>query len=79
MMTKGPIVTNHVQRLVTHKDYALEMVNSIIKEMDSDPYDEHTTEDLKASGLYDLLRVRIRCFQLNNSCVLVLTFIIYFF
>ena len=78
MMSKGPVVTNPFQRLVTHKDYALEMVNLITKKMDSDPCDKHTTEDLEASGLYDLSRVRVCCFQLNNSCVLILTLIFFF-
>ena len=40
----------------------MEMVNLIIKEMDMDVCGEHTLEDLGASGLYDLLRVRIRLF-----------------
>ena len=53
MMGKGP-----VQRLVTHKDYAIKMVNSIIKEMDLGPGGEHANKDLGASGLYDLSRVR---------------------
>ena len=59
MTGKGPIVPGPVHRLVTHKDYAVEMVILIIKETDLDPYDEHTSEDLGASGLYYLLRVCI--------------------
>ena len=51
MMGKGPAVYGPVQRLVTHKDYAIEMVNSIIKEMDMDVCGEHTLEDLGASSL----------------------------
>ena len=43
-----------------HKDYAIEMVNSINKETDLDPYDEHFLEDLGAFDLYDLSRV---CFS----------------
>ena len=57
MTGKGPIVPGPVQRLVTHKDYTIEMVTSIIKEMDLDPCDEHSSEDLGVSGLYDLSRV----------------------
>ena len=34
------------------------MVESIIKEMDLDPYAEQTTKDLRASSLFDLSRVR---------------------
>lgn len=38
-------------------DYVIEMVNSIIKEMDLDPCGEHSSEDLGASSLFDLSRV----------------------
>ena len=62
MMGKGLIVPGPVQRLVTHKDYAIEMVNLIIKETDLDPCGEHTSEDLGASGLYYLSRVCIHHF-----------------
>ena len=40
-----------------HKEHAIEMVESIIKEMDLDPCTEQTIKDLKASGLFDLSRV----------------------
>ena len=62
MMGKGPIVPGPVQRLVTHKNYAVKMVNLIVKETDLDPYGEHTSEDLGAFGLYYLSRVCIRHF-----------------
>ena len=62
MMGKGPIVPSPVQRLVTHKDYAVEMVNLIIKETNLDLCGEHTSEDLGASGLYYLSRVCIHHF-----------------
>nr|POE94206.1 hypothetical protein CFP56_17534 [Quercus suber] len=38
MTSKGPVITSPIQRLVTHKDYAIEMVNLIIKETDLDPW-----------------------------------------
>lgn len=57
MMGKGPVPLGPIQRLVTNKDYAMEMVNLIIKEMDLDPCSEHSLEDLGASDLYDLSRV----------------------
>ena len=57
MTGKGLVAPNPIQRLVTHKDYVVEMVSSIIKEMDLDPYGEHSSEDLGVSGLYDLSRV----------------------
>ena len=60
MTVKGPVSLNPVQRLVMHKDYAIEMINSINKETDLDPYGEHFLEDLGASDLYDLSRV---CFS----------------
>ena len=60
MIGKGLFALDPVQRLVTHKDYAFEMVNSIIKETDLDPCGEHFSEDLGASGLYDLSRVCLR-------------------
>ena len=62
MTGKGPAVHGPVQRLVTHNDYAIEMVNSIIKEMDMDVCGEHTLEDLGVSSLYHLLRVHIHFF-----------------
>ena len=66
MTGKGPIITGPIQRLVTHKDYAIEMDNSIIKETNLDLSGEQATEDLEASGLYDLSRVHTRCFQFDN-------------
>lgn len=57
MTGKGLVIPNPIQRLFTHKDYVVEMVSSIIKEMDLDPYGEHSSEDLGVSGLYDLSRV----------------------
>ena len=65
MTGKGPIAPNPIQRLVTHKDYAIEMVSLIIKETNLDPYGEHSSEDLGASGLFDLSRVYLR--QLYNA------------
>ena len=62
MTGKGPVVFDPVQRLVTHKDYVVEMVNSIIKEMDLDTYGEHTLEDLGSFGLYDMSKVCIHHF-----------------
>ena len=59
MMGKGPNVPGPVQRLVTYKDYAVEMVNSIIKETNMDVCGKHTLEDLGSFGLYDLSRIRI--------------------
>ena len=40
-----------------HKEHAIEMIESIIKEMDLDPCAEQLIENLGASGLFDLARV----------------------
>lgn len=60
MMGKGLVISEPVHKLVAHKDYAVEMVTSIIKEMDLDRCGEHSLEDLGASGLFDLSKGRFR-------------------
>lgn len=40
-----------------HKDYVVEMVDSIIKEMNLDPCADQTIMGLGASDLFDLSRV----------------------
>ena len=62
MISKGPVNASPIQRLVTHKDYAIEMVNSIIKVTDMDLCGKHASEDVGASGPYDLFRVRTHRF-----------------
>lgn len=62
MMGKSLVVFGPIQRLVTHKDYAVEMINSIIKGANLDACGEHTLKDLGAFSFYDLLRVCIRQF-----------------
>lgn len=59
MTGKGPITPSVIRRFITHKDYAVEMVDSIIKEpdLDLDPCAEQSSKDLGVSGLYDLSRV----------------------
>lgn len=57
MTAFGPVVTGSIQRLVSHKDYAIEMVNSIIKDVDLDGCGELSTEDLRASCLFNLSKV----------------------
>ena len=58
MKMSGLITQELDRRLLTHKDYAVEMVESIIKDKDVDPCVEEMTEELGASGLFDLARVR---------------------
>ena len=43
MKMSGPITQELDRRLLTHKDYAVEMVESIIKDKDVDPYAEEMT------------------------------------
>nr|POE71624.1 hypothetical protein CFP56_38670 [Quercus suber] len=71
MMGKAPVAPSPVQRLVTHKDYVVDMVTSIIKETDLDPYGEHFSEDLGACGLYDLSRVRAAHPNLDLSQIVI--------
>lgn len=61
MVSKGPVFYDPVRGMVTHKDYTIEMVNSIIKEANLDPCGELSSEDLGTSGLFGLSRVRFRC------------------
>ena len=37
MIGKGPVILGAIRRLLTHKNYAVEMVDLIIKETDLDP------------------------------------------
>nr|POE53187.1 hypothetical protein CFP56_13596 [Quercus suber] len=71
MTAKGPIILGSVQRLVTHKDYVIEMVSSIIKEtnmdMCMDMCGEHTIEDLGAFDLFDLLRLAMKLAMLEKE------------
>ena len=53
MMMLGPITQGSDYRLLTHKDYAIKMVESIIKDKDVDPCAKEMTEELGASGLFD--------------------------
>ena len=61
MMTTSPVIQDPDCRLLTHKDYALEMVESIIRDKDVNPCAKQGTDELGASGLFDLARV---CFFL---------------
>jgi len=56
MTTTGLVTQGTVCRLLTHKEYAVKMVESIIKDMD--PCAEQMTKELGALGLFDLSRVR---------------------
>ena len=56
MTSTGP-VSEGPYRLLTHKDYAVGEVGSLIKPTDIEPSDQVGTEDLGASALFDLTRV----------------------
>jgi len=57
-MTATSLITQEtVHRLLTHKEHAVEMVESIIIDTDLDPYAEQTIKELGALGLFDLSRV----------------------
>ena len=57
MTGKCPVTQRVVGLLLTHKEHAVEMVESIIKETDLNPCAGQTTKDLGTSGLFDLSRV----------------------
>ena len=57
MTTLGPITQEPDCHLLTHKDYAIEMMESIINDKDVDPCAEQVTEELGALGLFDLAPV----------------------
>ena len=63
MTTSGPITEEPNHRLLTHKDYVVEVIESIIKDKDVDPCAEQRTEELGASGLFDLTRIRLFLFS----------------
>ena len=58
MTSTGPIV-ERPRRLLTHKDYVIEEVESLIKLRDVEPCAELRTEELGASALFDLTRVSL--------------------
>ena len=56
MISFGPVIKGP-RCLLTHKDYAIEEVESFIKPTDIAPCDQLGMEDLKALALFDLSRV----------------------
>ena len=67
MTMSSPVTQDPKRRLLTYKDYALEMIESIIKDKDVDPCAEQATIDLGALGLFDLTRVRsFLCFSIYS-------------
>ena len=78
MTSLGPVAQGSDRRFLTHKDYAIEMVGSIIRDKDVDPYAEQGTDELGASGLFNLARVRfvlrltflLTCLVADGYCAL---------
>ena len=54
LMTSTGLVVEGPCRLFTHKEYAIETVESIIKQTDVDPCAKQGIEELGALGLFDL-------------------------
>ena len=61
MTSSGP-VNEDPYRLLTHKDYAVGEVESLIKPTDIEPCDQLGMEDLGASTLFDFTRVCLLLF-----------------
>ena len=59
MMTSTSPVIEGPRCLLTHKDYTVKEVQSLIKPMDVDPCAELGTEELGASTLFDLTQVNL--------------------
>ena len=70
MTTSGPVAQGPNRRLLTHKDYAVEMMESIIRDKDVDPCAEQGTEELGASGFFDLARVHF-CLHFFDSLIFI--------
>ena len=64
MTSTGP-VSQGPCRLLTHKEYVVGEVKSLIKPTDIDPCDQVGTEDLRASALFNLTKVCLLFFWLN--------------
>ena len=70
MTSLGPVAQGPNRRLLMHKDYAIEMVGSIIRDKDIDLCVEEGTDELGASGLFDLTRVRFPlCLSFLHTCL----------
>ena len=64
MTTSCPITQEPNHHLLTHKDYAIEVIESIIKDKVVDLCAKQMTEELGVSGLFDRTRVRLFLFSL---------------
>ena len=70
MTSLGPVAQGSDRRFLTHKDYAIEMVGSIIRDKDIGLCVEEGTDELGASGLFDLTRVHFPlCLSFLHTCL----------
>ena len=65
MTTSGPVSQGPDHRLLSHKDYAVEMIESIIKDKDVDLCAEQMMKELRLSSLFYLARVRLFLFSFS--------------
>ena len=67
LMTTSSLITQGSEcRLFTHKDYAIEMMGSIIRDKDVDPCAKLGIDKLGASSLFDLARVCFYIFLVHS-------------
>ena len=72
MTSLGPIAQGPDHFLLAHKDYAIEMVGSLIRDKDIDPCAKEGIDELGVSGLFDLTRVRFPLsLSFLHTCLLV--------
>ena len=79
MMAQGLVASGLVQRLVSHKKYAIEMVHSIIKDTNMNECGKHGIRDLEESSLFNLVRVSMCRVRLCLSFLCIKSFIIVIF
>ena len=70
MTSSGPVIEGP-HCLLTHKDYAIEEVESFIKPLDIDTCAYLGMEDLGASALFDLTRVSLLSWLTSSYLFLV--------
>nr|POE64000.1 hypothetical protein CFP56_02033 [Quercus suber] len=68
-MTSSSPVLEGPCSLLTHKDFAVETVDSLIKPTDIDPCALLGTEELVAFALFDLTRVLVRVKAFQDRCM----------
>ena len=69
MTTSSPITQGSECRLFTHKDYAIEMMGSIIRDKDVDPCAKLGIDKLGASSLFDLAWLCFFHFSCSFVCL----------